>query len=56
MPFDKVSDNLAPGPTQRVALDERFIATLVPYSPQDSLEAQEFRQILHASLQTLTPG
>ena len=55
MPFDKVSDDLTPGPFQRVALDERFIATLVPYSPQDSLEAQEFRQILHASLQTLSP-
>ena len=56
MPFDKVSDDLSPGPMQRVALDERFIATLVPYTPQDSIEAQEFRQILHASLQTLTPG
>ena len=56
MPFDKVSDDLSPGPMQRVALDERFIATLVPYSPQDSIEAQEFRQILHASLQTLSPA
>ena len=40
---------------QRVTLDERFIATFLPDTTQDSIEAQELRQILHASLQTLNP-
>jgi len=55
MPFDKISADLSPGPMQRVTLDERFIATFLPDTTQDSIEAQELRQILHASLQTLNP-
>lgn len=39
---------------RRVTLDERFFAALMPETPQDRLEAQELRQLVHQALQGLT--
>lgn len=39
----------------RVALDERFIAILLPESPLDRVESQELRQLVLRALQGLTP-
>jgi len=38
----------------RVALDERFVALLIPDSPLDRVESQELRQIVSRALQKLT--
>lgn len=51
--FDIVSEELPAGPVQRVTLDERFIAYFLPDTTQDRIEAQELRQILLQSLQSL---
>lgn len=51
--YDRVDPhNISP---QRVSLDERFLALFLPDDPQDRLEAQELRQIVHQALQDLTP-
>ena len=42
-------------PPQRIRLDERFFAILLPETPQDRVEAQELRQIVHRALKDLTP-
>ena len=49
--YDRVDPhNISP---QRVSLDERFLALFLPDDPQDRLEAQELRQIVHQALQDL---
>ena len=54
MPFNKVADDAPGDRRQRVALDKRFITQFVPDSVQDRIEGQELRQIVLASLQTLS--
>ena len=54
--FDRISeDPAATDGGSRVALDERFIALLLPESPLDRVESQELRQVVMAALQALTP-
>ena len=54
MPFNKVTDDAPGEPRQRVALDERFITQFVPDSVHERIEGQELRQVVLASLQTLS--
>ena len=54
--FDRVDeDSTASGRQDRMTLDERFVALLVPESPLDRVESQELRQIVMRALQRLTP-
>ena len=54
MPFNRIADDLPQEASQRVALDERFIINFLPETAQDRIEGQELRQIVLASLQTLS--
>jgi RNA polymerase sigma factor (sigma-70 family) len=40
---------------KRITLDERFFAALLSETPQDRLEAQELRQLVHQALMGLSP-
>ena len=51
--YDRIDPhNISP---QHASLDERFLTLFLPEDPQDRLEAQELRQIVHQALQELTP-
>ena len=51
---EEVHDAYIPPPRQ-IRLDERFFALFFPETPQDRIEAQELRQIVHQALKDLTP-
>ena len=54
--FDRVPDEPASlERRERITLDERFVALLVPGTPLDNVESQELRQLVMRALQTLTP-
>lgn len=54
--FDRVSNDAPAAASQgRVALDERFVAVLLPDTPLDRVESQELRQIVMHALEGLTP-
>lgn len=54
--FDRIAEDSAPASRQdRISLDERFVAMLLPQSPLDRVESQELRQIVLHALQKLTP-
>ena len=54
--FDRIAEDSAPASRQdRISLDERFVALLLPQSPLDRVESQELRQIVLHALQKLTP-
>lgn len=54
--FERVpEDPAAAERSGRVALDERFIAALLPESPLDRVETQELRTLVLRALRTLSP-
>lgn len=55
MPVSEDSVSLYFPPPQRISLDERFFAILLPETPQERLETQELRQHIYRALQELTP-
>ena len=52
--YKKIPDSITEAPPERTNFDERFISMLIPTAAQDRLEAQELRQHVHRTLQTLT--
>ena len=53
---NKIPEEATSNPkAQRVTLDERFIELFVTEDIEERVEIQEIRQILHRSLQELTP-
>lgn len=54
--FSRITDDLsANSRSDRVSLDERFLAMFLPDTPLDRVEGQELRQIVSRALQKLTP-
>ena len=54
-PFRRISDHTASvGKSQRVGLDERFLAEFLPETPLDRVESQELRQQVMQALGELT--